>query len=379
MSWYRELGPKREYGIRFEIDLQLFAEEKESPATPRRRQSARERGQVFSSQDLTSAVSILFAVLTLKYTLKFSAGFVAEKASRIWASAPTGRPDLGWASAVMKDVLITWLLAILPVVAAALVAGVGTSMVQVGFMVKPELLVPDLKRLNPLEGLKRIFSRRSLQTLLKSLAKVLFIGLVVWNTVKSQWSQLAALMITDLGHSVPQLAQLVGRILLNSSVLLVALGVADYLYQWWEYEKSLRMTVQELKEEIKDTEGRPEVRQAIRRRQRQISMRRMMQDVPTADVVVTNPTHYAVALRYNMEEDNAPIVVAKGLDELALRIRALAEENEVHIVEDPPLAQALYHAVDVGEEIPEEWYQAVAQVLAYVYRLSGRVPLEGVR
>ena len=143
-----------------------------------------------------------------------------------------------------------------------------------------------------------------------------------------------------------------------------------------EYEKSLRMTLQEIKEEVKDTEGKPEVRQAIRRRQRQISMRRMMQDVPTADVVLTNPTHYAVALKYNMEEDNAPKVVAKGLDELALRIRALAEENKVHIVEDPPLAQALYRAVDVGEELPEELYQAVAQVLAYVYRLSGRMPLE---
>jgi flagellar biosynthetic protein FlhB len=360
-----------------EIDLQLFAQEKELPATPRRRQLARERGQVFSSQDLTSAVSILVVVLTLRFTLKSSAGVVAEKSSRIWASTPTGTPDVGWALVVMNDVLITWILAIFPVMAAAVVSGAGASMLQVGFMVKPELLAPDLKRLNPLEGFKRIFSRRSLQTLLKSLAKIVFTGLVVWNTVKSEWSQLSALMITDLAHSVSTLTRLIGKILLNSSVLLVAIGVADYVYQWWEYEKSLRMTVQELKEEIKDTEGKPEVRQAIRRRQRQISMRRMMQDVPTADVVLTNPTHYAVALKYNMEEDNAPKVVAKGLDELALRIRAVAEEHKVHVVEDPPLAQALYHAVDIGEEIPEELYQAVAQVLAYVYRLSGRMPLEG--
>ena len=167
-----------------------------------------------------------------------------------------------------------------------------------------------------------------MQTLLKSLAKIVFSGLVVWNTVKSEWSQLSALMITDLAHSVSTLTRLIGKILLNSSVLLVAIGVADYVYQWWEYEKSLRMTVQELKEEIKDTEGKPEVRQAVRRRQRrQISMRRMMQDVPTADVVLTNPTHYAVALKYNMEEDKASKVVAKGLDELALRIRAVAEEH----------------------------------------------------
>jgi len=361
----------------WDIDLQLFAQEKEHPATSRRRQLARERGQVFSSQDLTSAVSILFAVLALRFTLKFSVEVVAEKASQIWAAGPTGAPTIGWALSAIRDVMITWLLAVFPVMAAALVFGAGTSMLQVGFMVKPQLLAPDINRLNPLEGLKRIFSRRSLQMLLKSLAKVLLIGSVVWSTVKAEWSQLSALMIAGLGHSVSTVRQIVGRILLNSSVLLVGIGVVDYVYQWWEYEKSLRMSLQEIKEELKDTEGKPEVRQAIRRRQRQIAMRRMMQEVPTADVVVTNPTHYAVALRYKMEEDNAPKVVAKGLDEIALRIRAIAEENKVDVVEDPPLAQALYHAVDIGEEIPEELYQAVAQVLAYVYRLSGRMPMEG--
>ncbi|HHY11834.1 MAG TPA: flagellar biosynthesis protein FlhB [Firmicutes bacterium] len=360
-----------------EVDLQLFAEEKSQPATPRRRQLARERGQVFSSQDLTSAVSILFAVLTLKFTLKFSAGVVAQKSSQIWASMPSGAPGIGWAANAMKDVMATFFLAGFPVMAAAVVFGVGTSLLQVGFMAKPGLLLPDVNRLNPLEGFKRIFSRRSLQALFKSLAKTLLIGLVAWNTAKSVWPQLSALVITDLAQSVSIVAQSVSNILVNSSILLIFIGVLDYVYQWWEYEKSLRMTYQEVKEEIKDTEGKPEVRQAIRQRQRQISMRRMMQDVPSADVVLINPTHYAVALKYSMEEDAAPKVVAKGLNELALRIRAIAEENRVYVFEDPPLAQALYHAVDIGEMIPEELYQAVAQVLAYVYRLSGMMPMEG--
>ncbi len=360
-----------------EIDLQLFADEKKEPATPRRRQMAREKGQIFISQDLTSAVSILLTVLTLRFSLRFSAGVLAKKSSQIWSLAPPGDPTFGWAHKVVNDVVITFLLAALPVMAAALVFGVSMSLLQVGFLVKPALILPDLKRLNPLEGLKRIFSRRTLQSLVKSFAKIGLVGLVAWNTVKSVWPQISALVVSNLSQSVAIVSDTIGKLLINSSILLIVIGVLDYVYQWWEYEKSLRMTHQEIKEEMKDTEGKPEVRQAIRQRQRQIAMRRMMQDVPSADVVLVNPTHYAVALRYRLEEDPAPVVVAKGLNQVALRIRAIAEENSVYVMEDPSLAQALYHAVDIGQLIPEELYQAVAEVLAYVYRLSGKMPLEG--
>lgn len=360
-----------------EIDLQLFAEEKKEPATPRRRQMAREKGQIFMSQDLTSAVSIFFAVLALKFSLKFTAGVLAKKSSQIWSFSSPGNPTFGWAHKAMNDVVITFLLATFPVMAAALVFGVSTSVLQVGFSVKPALLLPNLKRLNPLEGLKRIFSRRALQSLVKSLAKICLVGLVAWNTVKPVWPQIAALIVSDLSQSVAIVYETIGKLLINSSILLILIGVLDYAYQWWEYEKSLRMTHQEIREEMKDTEGKPEVRQAIRQRQRQIAMSRMMQDVPSANVVLVNPTHYAVALRYRVEEDPAPVVVAKGLNQVALRIRAIAEENSVFVMEDPSLAQALYHAVDVGQLIPEKLYQAVAEVLAYVYRLSGKMPLEG--
>ncbi len=360
------------------IDLQLFAEEKRLPATPRRRQLAKEKGQVFSSQDLVSAVSILFTVLSLRFTLKFSAGIVMQKAALIWASIPPQTPDLGWAVKVLKDTGLTLSLAGLPVMITAMCFGAGASLLQVGFMVKPNLMSPDLNRLNPLEGFKRIFSRRSMQTLVKSVMKIILIGFIAWHISKPAWPQLSALVVSDLAQSIPMVVRTVSSILLNSSVLLVGIGVIDYLYQWWEHEKNLKMTYQEVKEELKDIEGKPEVRQAIRQRQRQIATRRMMQDVPSADVVLVNPSHCAVALRYRVEESPAPKVVAKGLNDVALRIKSIALENKVHIVENPPLARALYHAVDVGELIPEELYQAVAQVLAHVYRLSGTMPLEGI-
>ncbi len=360
-----------------EIDLQLFSDEKNEPATPRRRQMAREKGQIFSSQDLTSALSIFCAVIALKYSLKFSAGLIARKSSEIWSSSVPPEPGIKWASKAMADVLFTFGLASLPVMAAAAVFGIGASVLQVGISVNPVLLVPSFTRLNPLEGLKRIFSRRSLQALGRSLAKIILVALVTWNSIKSVWPQLSALVIADLTQSVAIVARTIEKILINSGFVLIVIGVLDYVYQWWEHEKSLRMSHQEIKEEMKDTEGKPEVRQAIRQRQRRIAMRRMMQEVPSADVVLVNPTHYAVALKYDIENDPAPKVVAKGLDSLALRIRALAEENSVYVMEDPPLAQALYRAVEVGELIPEELYQAVAQVLAYVYKVSGRAPVEG--
>ncbi len=361
-----------------EIDLQLFSDEKKEPATPRRRQMARDKGQVFSSQDLTSAVSIFCAVIALKLSLKFSTGLITRKSSEIWSASIPPEPSIEWASKAMADVLLTFGLASLPVMAAATVFGIGASVLQVGFSANPNLLLPDFKRLNPLEGFKRIFSRRSLQALGRSIAKILLVSMVTWRTIKSVWPQLSALMIADLPQSTAIVARAIERILINSSIALIAIGALDYVYQWWEYEKSLMMSHQEIKEEMKDTEGKPEVRQAIRQRQRRIAMRRMMQEVPSADVVLVNPTHYAVALKYDMEQDPAPKVVAKGLDNLALRIRALAEESNVYIMEDPPLAQALYRAADIGDLIPEDLYQAVAQVLAYVYQVSGRAPVEGI-
>ncbi|HHW18196.1 MAG TPA: flagellar biosynthesis protein FlhB [Firmicutes bacterium] len=360
-----------------ELDLQLFAEDKKEPATPRRRQMAREKGQIFSSQDLVSAVSVFFAVIALRLGFQHTSDLIAKRSVEIWSSLPPPEPTIGWAVAVLRDVFGLAATASAPVVAAAALFAFGASVAQVGLNFRPALLAPDLARINPLAGMARLFSRRSLETCLRSLVKVAIVSFLAWNTLRRVWPELSALVIRDLVSSLGLIKEVLEKVLLNCSVFLVFTGILDYVYQWWEYEKSLMMTPREIKDEMKDTEGKPEVKAAIRSRQRQLARRRMMQEVPKADVVVVNPTHYAVALRYKIESDPAPVVVAKGLDDLALRIRRIAEESGVYVVEDPPLAQALYRAADVGEMIPEELYQAVAEVLAYVYRLSGKTPLEG--
>ena len=361
-----------------DIDLQLFSAEKKEPATPKRRQMAKEKGQVFASQDLTSAISMLCAAFALKYSTRFSAEIIGKKAAQIWAYYPGSPWGIEWACKALNDAVITLILASLPIMTAALVFGTMTSMFQVGFSFRTNMILPDFKRLNPLEGFKRIFSKRSLEGLAKSILKIVLVGLVGWNTLKDIWPQLAGLLVVDLPQSVNIVWTSIENILINSSILLVLIGVVDYLFEWWEFEKSIMMTRQEIIEEFKDTEGKPEVKQAIRQRQRRIAMNRMMQDVPSADVVLVNPTHYAVALRYDMAKDAAPKVVAKGTDQVAFRIRSVAEQSDVFVFEDPVLTQSIYWAVDIGEMIPEELYEAVAQVLAYVYHVSGKLDAEGI-
>lgn len=363
--------------VNFEIDLQLFSQEKTEPATPRRRQLARERGQIFASQDLVSAVSLLASVVCLRATMGYTVRFLSARISDMLAALPPAEPGIGWARAVLSRAFLVAAVASAPVLAASMVAGLAASMFQVGFNFRPGLLSPDFGRINPGAGLARIFSRKSLEAMLRSLAKIAVVALVAWNVIRSHWSQLVSLAIRDPVTGAALLKDVTYRMLMTCSLALVFLGGADWVYQWWEYERGLMMTPRELREELRETEVKPEVRSAMRQRQRQFARRRMMQDVPTADVVVVNPAHYAVALRYDAEKDPAPVVVAKGVDHVALRIKAIAMEHGVHIFEDPALARSLYSAVDVGEMIPEELYRAVAEVLAYVYRLSGKVPGKG--
>jgi len=359
------------------MDLQLFATEKREPATPRRRQLAREKGQVATSQEAGAAVSLLVGVFVMRFWWPFMSGLLAKKSVQVWSSGIPQDPTTGWALAVLKDVFFTVVLATLPLAIVVSMAGTVAWFLQVGLSFHPQFLAPDFKRVNPITGLARLISRRSLEGCLVSLCKFLVISYLTWVTLKKVWGETASFLIRDIRGSLAFLGETASKMALSVSFLLIIIGTLDYLYRWWEHEKSLMMSTQELKEELKETEGKPEVRNAIRARQRAIARRRMMQDVPSSDVVVANPTHYAVALKYEPEVQPAPVVLAKGLDEMALRIRRVAQENGVHVVEDPPLAQALYRAADVGEMIPEELYQAVAEVLAYVYRLSGKVPLEG--
>jgi flagellar biosynthetic protein FlhB len=256
-----------------------------------------------------------------------------------------------------------------PIMLIAMAVGCVANLVQVGFLFVPGLVMPRLDRINPLEGFKRIFSRRALVELLKAVFKVGAAGYIAFVVIDKNSYVFPRLLNMGIPDTVSILGNLSSTIVLRVGLFFLVLAAADYAYQYSEHMKSMRMSKQEVKEEMREHEGDPQVKGRIRQRMRQFAMQRMMQQVPKADVVITNPTHYAVALRYEAHRDRAPVVLAKGVDELARRIREIAREHDVVLYEDPPLAQTLYQTVEIGQAIPENLYEAVANVLAFVYRL----------
>jgi len=256
-----------------------------------------------------------------------------------------------------------------PVMGFALVLGLMGQLLQVGFNITAEPLKPQLSRMNPVEGAKRIFSKRALMELGKACLKIGIVTYVAYVALRNDIGKLPSLLWMEPVQAIAYASKLVGKMGLWIGACLLIVAAIDYLYQRWEYEDSIKMSIQDIKDELKQTEGDPQIRSVIRARQRQLARSRMMQAVPTADVVITNPTHVAVALKYDAKSMAAPIVVAKGAELLAARIREIASENDIPIVENPPLARTLYEAAQVGREIPADLYQAVAEVLAYVYRL----------
>lgn len=356
------------------MSLQLFAEERTEKATPKKRREARERGQVFKSVELNSAVTLIVGLVVLRLT----SSFIMDKLYRAYdrylqadalldqLSTYTGVLDM------VKEAMFTAALAVLPLCGLVMVAGLAINYFQVGFIFTTRPLVPNLSRINPLEGLKRIFSKRTLVELLKSLLKLAIVVFISYKEFMEDIGSFAQLSKWGVERSFIAVADMAFNIGIKMAVVFIILAVFDYFYQWWEYEKSLRMTKQELKDEYKEVEGHPLIRSRIRELQRQISMRRMMQEVPKADVVITNPVHFAVALRYDPKEHDAPVVVAKGQDYVALKIKEVAKKHGVYIVENKPLAQMLYKSTEIGQAIPPELFRAVAEVLAFVYSVKGK-------
>lgn len=353
--------------------LQLFAQEKTEAATPRKRQEARRRGQVFRSTELTGAVTLLTAALVLRLTGGPVAGRVLSFSRTLWAEALTQDWSEAGVRLLMTEIVLLVAAATGPILLAAAAAGVTVNLIQVGVLFTAEPLMPKWERISPASGFKRLFSRRTVMELVKALFKIGVIGWIAYRTVAGDLDQFPMLLGMDLTAVLAFLSGLLMRMLLWVGLAMLLLALADFAYQRYEHEQSLKMTRQEVKDEFRQTEGSPEVRGLIRQRQREMARRRMMQDVPRADVVITNPTHYAVALQYRQSEMAAPVVLAKGPGHLALKIRELAQEHGVPVVEDPPLARALFRSAAVGEPIPLEFYQAIAEVLAFVYRLKGPV------
>ena len=256
------------------------------------------------------------------------------------------------------------------VAAVAILCAVAATFAQTNFLVSTESMKPKFSRLNPLEGFKRLFSLKSLVETLKNLIKIIILMAIIFLSIRDMFLESSNYLYTELGAAAAHLVEMAGGMVVRICIAFVAVAAMDFFYQWWDYEKNMMMTKQEVKEEYKQMEGDPQVKGKIKEIQRRRAQQRMMQQVPGADVVIRNPTHVAVALRYKPEKDDAPVVVAKGLDELALRIVAVAEENRVAIVENVPLARSLFAGTDLDREIPPEFYGPVAEILVYVLKLD---------
>jgi flagellar biosynthetic protein FlhB len=259
-----------------------------------------------------------------------------------------------------------------PVMMTALVLGILVNVLQTGFLVAPEALRPDFNRLNPLTGITRYFSARGLVETIKACAKIAIIAWIAWSTISGSYTHMLDMMKQDLPTILTVLGDLIYRLALRICGFLLVLAAADYAYQRVSFEKSIRMSKTEVKQESKQAEGSPIAKSRQRAQMRMMAKKRMMSDVPLADVIITNPTHFAVALKYDGMGMVAPRVVAKGADLIAARIREIAQENGVPIVENPPLARNLYKNVEVGQDIPPDLYSAVAEVLAYVFQINAR-------
>lgn len=359
-------------------------EDKTEEATPKRRDDAREQGQVAMSQDTIAAMGLVVTALVLVV----AGGAIASQAGRLVAGSCNALGTLGRTEMTEGDVVGLFVasarefaapiaVVVLPIVAIVLL----TAYAQVGLQITPKAIAWNPGRLSPIQGWSRVFSARGLVRTgiasLKLSVVVIASSLSVWHDVPS----MSALSGLEIGPALAAGGTVLARSAVVAIIAIVLIALVDLLYQRWQHERDLRMSKKDIREEVKTTDGDPHVKARIRQVQREMARRRMMADVPKATVVVTNPTHYAVALRYDREGDEkagrAPIVVAKGVDEVAQRIKQVAREAGVPLHEDVPLARALHAQVDIGQEIPERLFQAVANVLAIVYRLQtkGREPV----
>ena len=345
--------------------------QKTEKATPKRRRDERKKGNIFFSNDAVSVVVLLTGLATLFLTLKSTAGnmeqFLRHCISMTQLSSET--PTAGDLGKLLVQLLWSFVRAAGPLLLVPAVAGIAATFFQTKLLVTGESLRPKFSRINPLEGVKRLFSLRSLIEALKGLLKIVVLLYLIYQFLTGVVDLFTKYLFTDLSAACAHLSGLAFQMSMQIAVAYVVLAAADVFYQWWEYERQLRMSKQEIKEEFKQMEGDPQVKGKIKEIQRKMAQSRMMQKVPQADVVVRNPTHFAVALRYKPDRDQAPVVLAKGQDQVALRIVRVAEENHVAVVENVPLARALYASAELGREIPPELYGAVAEVLVYLYQL----------
>ncbi len=344
-------------------------QEKTEQASDKRRKEFREKGQVAQSREVQTAALLTSSLLLWFFYAPFFWKQLSAFVAAYWRNA--GEFEITQLSTVNLLTVMFGKLALLmaPPLLLTLVVGFFASFLQVGWLFTAKPLIPDFSKLDPIQGAQKFISKRSLVEIVKSLAKVTLVGVIAFKAINAEFEGALYLIDMDVTETVRYVAKVGALVLLKSSGVLILLALFDFLFVRWEMEQKMKMSKQEQKEEFKETEGDPYIKSRIRAIQQQVARRRMMAEVPKADVIITNPTHLSIALSYRRGEMDAPQVVAKGADHLAMRIREIARENNVPMVENVPVARALYK-VDIGRSIPEDMFKAVAEILAYVYNLK---------
>ena len=368
-----------ELNIVLHYNLQWFAAdgeggEKTEPATDKKLRDARDEGKVAKSKELTAAFDLIVLFLVLKVFMSFVGekllGFFSYIYNRMPDFLNETQKDMSSVTVrnFMNDIILQFLLTCLPFFIFGVVVTILVSIVQVGWKVTTKPMAPKLDKFNPITGFKRIFSKDAIFELIKSVLKIGVILYMAYSSIKSHQNDIFILYELPLKRAVA----LVGDIIINTglkiSIVYLIVGIVDYIYNKHKFNEDMKMTKQEVKDEFKNTEGDPAIKGQQRKRMQEASQRRMMQDVPKADVVITNPTHFAVAIKYDADTNQAPVVTAKGQDYVAMKIKEIARDNNIRIVENKPLARMLFHNVELGAEIPPELYQSVAEILAMIYK-----------
>lgn len=343
--------------------------EKTEKATPKRRADERKKGNVFQSKDINAVATLVVMFLGLSMVLPN----MVQSLQRMFAGVLVNGESMqtltiALAQTLLADALIIFLQLIIPFLMLGIIVNVVATLLQTRFVFSYDVIKFKFERIDIIKGFGKLLSLKAIFELIKSTIKIVMLGVVLYFVLSPRFNALERLM--DM--QIQQVISLTGQVILNMvwvvGAVFAFIAIVDYAYQWYEHEKNLKMSKQDIKDEYKQLEGDPVIKGKIKERQRLMAQRRMMQDVPKADVIIRNPTHIAIAMKYDKTVDSAPKVIAKGLDAIALKIIAIAHENDIQTIEDKPLAKALYDTVDIGDTIPEAFYGAIAQILALVYK-----------
>ena len=347
-------------------------QEKTEKPTPKKRKDVRKKGEVAKSRELPSVavlMSAIAALIVFGSYINTQVQFVMKRA--------LSHPEINVLSVpenfmiFSKEIIVLLIYAVIPVMTAVFIAAILSNILQVGFVLSGELIKPKFSKLNPIKGFQRLFSKQSVMELIKSLLKLAIIGGIAYITIKGEIENIMIIGRMEVKAIYTYILTASIKLSIKCTLAMIFLVVIDYAFQKWEFENKIKMTKQEIKDEIKKTEGDPLVKSRIKSIQMDMARKRMMQAVPQADVVVTNPTHLALALKYDNMLMSAPKLLAKGAGQIAQRIKAVAEKHEIPVVENKELAHSLYRLIEIGQEVPPALYQAVAEVLAYIYKLKG--------